>query len=67
MVNTDRLKGEIIARKLKQKDVYERIGLSKRQWELRMDSKKFDSDEIYKICEVLGNEVLPIFFETADT
>lgn len=63
MVDTDRLKGEIVARKLTQKDVYTQIGLTKRQWELRMNSKKFDSDDIYNLCKVLGDEVLPIFFK----
>lgn len=63
MVNTDRLKGEIVARKFTQKQVYEHIGLSKRQWNLRILEKKFNSDEIYKICEFVGNDILPIFFE----
>lgn len=63
MVNTDKLKGEIVSRKFTQKQVYERIGLTKRQWDLRMSSKRFDSEDIYKICEVLGKDLLPIFFE----
>ena len=62
MVNTDRLKGEITARKLTQKKVYESIGLTKRQWVNRMSTKRFSSDEIYKICKVVGEDILPVFF-----
>lgn len=67
MVNINRLKGEIIARGFTQKKLYESVGLTKRQWELRLASKKFDSDDIYNICEVLGQDVLPLFFEEKDT
>lgn len=63
MVNTNRLKGTIISLGLSQKNVYEAIGLTKRQWDIRMEKKQFSSDEIYKICEVIGNDNLPIFFE----
>lgn len=62
MVDTDRLIGEIRARKLTQKKVYEAIGLTKRQWTTRIANKRFDSDDIYKICLVVGNDIMPVFF-----
>lgn len=62
MVDTDRLIGEIRARKFTQKKVYETIGLTKRQWTTRISKKKFDSNDIYKICLLLGNDIMPVFF-----
>lgn len=63
MVNTIKLKGEIVSHGMTQKTVYESIGLSRRQWYNRMKAKKFSSDEIYGLCKLLGQEIMPIFFE----
>lgn len=63
MVNTEKLKDEIIAAGFTQKNVYEYIGLSRRQWAIRIKNKAFSSDEIYALINLLGRHLLPIFFE----
>lgn len=63
MVNVNRVKGEIKALGFTQKEVYEAIGLTRRQWNIRLEKKKFNSDEIYGICKFIGMDKLPIFFE----
>ena len=43
MVDVNKLKGLIVERGLTQTEVYNRMGLSKRQWQCRIEKKKFDS------------------------
>lgn len=66
MVDVNELKGAIVSRKKKQKDVYSQIGLTKRQWQIRTEKKVFSSDEIYGIVMCLGitdpEEIQKIFF-----
>lgn len=63
MVNTNELKAEIVRQGKTQKQVYEHLGLTKRQWMSRIEKKKFDSDEMYGISNylMLDNPML-IFF-----
>lgn len=67
MVDVKGLKGLIIAKGFKQKDIYERLGLTRRQWYLRLEAGKLDSDEMYEIKAILGDECIPIFFASQVT
>lgn len=63
MVDVLALKSEIVRANLTQKEVYEGIGLTKRQWEIRLLNKKFDTDEMYKLTNFLHlSNPIPIFF-----
>ena len=63
MVDVNKLKGLIVERGLTQTEVYSRIGLSKRQWQHRMENKKFDSNEIGSLIKLLDiDNPSPIFF-----
>lgn len=62
MVDVPGLKGLIASKNLKQKEVYEKIGMTRRQWCDRLQKRKFDSNEMYDIKNVLGDEVISIFF-----
>ena len=63
MVDVNKLKGLIVERGLTQTEVYGRIGLSKRQWQHRMENKKFDSNEMSALIKVLEiDNPSPIFF-----
>jgi len=63
MVDVNKLKGLIIERGLTQTEVYNMMGLSKRQWQGRMEKKKFDSDDMLKLISILEIEnPSPIFF-----
>lgn len=63
MVDVNKLKALIVERGFKQNEVYNRIGLSKRQWQHRMENKKFDSNEIASLIKVLDiDNPSPIFF-----
>lgn len=63
VVNVNELKAEIVRKGFTQKEVYEGIGLSKRQWEIRIEKKKFDSDDIFSLINFVGIEnPMPIFF-----
>lgn len=66
MVNVDLLKDTIIVSRHKTiKEVYEKMGLTKRKFELRMQKKVFDSNEIAQLIEILAlskDEVFAIFF-----
>lgn len=63
MVNVLELKAAILKAGLTQKEVYEGIGLTKRQWAIRCTKRKFDTDEMYKITNFVKLEnPVPIFF-----
>lgn len=63
MVDVNKLKGLIVERGMTQTEVMNRIGLSRRQWQLRMENKKFDSEEMKSLITVLDIEnPSPIFF-----
>lgn len=63
MVDTNKLKAVITEKGLTQTEVYDRMGLSKRQWQCRMEKKKFDSDDMMKLVTILEIEnPTPIFF-----
>ena len=63
MVDTNKLKGLIVERGLTQTEVYNRMGLSKRQWQGRIEKKKFDSDDMMQLISILEiDNPSPIFF-----
>lgn len=63
MVDTNKLKGLIVERGLTQTEVYSRMGLSKRQWQCRIEKKKFDSDDMMQLISILEiDNPSPIFF-----
>ena len=63
MVDTNKLKGAIVEKGLTQTEVYNRMGLTKRQWQGRMEKKKFDSEDMLKLVNILEiTDPMPIFF-----
>lgn len=63
MVDVCALKGEIVKAGYTQKQVYEDIGLTKRQWEFRCNNKTFDSNDIYNLISILKlSNPMSIFF-----
>lgn len=63
MVDTNELKAEIVRQGRTQKEVYEHLRLSKRQWNDRIAKKKFNSDEMYGITKYLSlDNPMLIFF-----
>lgn len=63
MVNTLELKAQIARKGKTYQEVYEALGISKRMWYDRISQKKFNSDEIYKLIDILEIEnPTPIFF-----
>lgn len=66
MVNVDLLKDTIIVSRHKTiQEVFTGMGLTKRQWFMRISKKVFDSDEIKKLIDILNltlEEVAAIFF-----
>lgn len=63
MVDVNKLKGLIVERGLTQTEVHNRMGLSKRQWQCRIEKKKFDSDDMMKLIIILEiSNPSPIFF-----
>lgn len=68
MIDTNALKGIIVSSGKTQKQVYEEMGMSKRQWENRMQNKKMDSNEILTLIDILNiTNPMPIFFAKIDT
>lgn len=71
VVDVDLLKGIITAKKLKQRDVYKSMNLTKRQWETRLKIRQFSSDEIAELIFILNinslEDVASIFFAPKDT
>lgn len=68
MIDTNALKGIIVSSGRTQKQVYETMGMSKRQWENRMQNKKMDSNEIQELIKILNiDNPMPIFFANIDT
>lgn len=63
MVNTLELKAQIARKGKTNQEVYEALGMSKRVWYDRIKNKKFNSDEMYKLIELLEiDNPAPIFF-----
>lgn len=63
MVNTLELKAVIVRKGMKQIEVAKKMGMSRKTWFDRMSKKKFDSDEMYKLIQILDIEnPTPIFF-----
>lgn len=63
MVDINKLKGRIKELGMTQKQVYETMGLSKKQWDDRMSKAKLNSDDIYSLIDILSiDEPIPIFF-----
>jgi predicted DNA-binding protein (MmcQ/YjbR family) len=53
MVNTLELKAQIARKGKTNQEVYEALGMSKRVWYDRIKNKRFNSDEMYKLIELL--------------
>lgn len=66
MVNVELLKDTIIVSRHKTiQEVYTQMGLTKRKWGIRIEKRKFDSDEIAALINILSltwEEVYAIFF-----
>lgn len=63
MVDINKLKATIVEKGLTQTEVHNRMGLTKRQWQCRMEKKKFDSDDMLKLVNILEiTDPVPIFF-----
>ena len=63
MVDINKLKAAVVATGMPYGEAAEKIGMSRKVWYDRMNSKKFDSDEMYKLIKVLGiTDPVPIFF-----
>ncbi len=63
MVDTLKIKALVVERGMKQIEVANKMGLSKKVWYDRMRKKKFDSDEMYNLIHILNIEdPTPIFF-----
>lgn len=63
MVDTLELKAQISRRGMTAKQVYSEMGMTKRVWYDKMQKKKFDSDEMYRLIKILNIEnPAPIFF-----
>lgn len=63
MVDTRKLKARIVEQGLTQKEVRTMMGLTKRQFEIRIEKKNFDAEEIYKLLDILEiDDPKPIFF-----
>lgn len=63
MVNINELKACIARAGKTTEETYEAIGLTKRQWYSRLENAKFDTDEMYELCDFLNIEnPMPVFF-----
>lgn len=63
MVNINKLKAAVVSKGMTYTETAEKIGMSRKTWYDRMSSKKFDSEEIYKLIKVLDiKDPMPIFF-----
>lgn len=63
MVDTNKLRGCIVANGKTQEEVAKYIGIAPKTFSLRMKKKVFGSDEIEKMIELLKIEdPMPIFF-----
>jgi len=63
MVDILKLKAAVVEKGMTYQDVASKIGMSRKTWYDRMASKKFDSDEMYKLIHVLDiTDPAAIFF-----
>ena len=63
MVDTNKLRGCIVANGKTQEEVARSIGITPKTFSLRMKKKVFGSDEIEKMIEILNiDDPMPIFF-----
>lgn len=63
MVDTNKLRGCIVANGLTQEEIAKDIGIAPKTFSLRMKKGVFGSDEIEKMIEILKiDDPMPIFF-----
>ena len=63
MVDVQKLKAAVVAKGMTYGETAERIGMSRKTWYDRMNSRKFDSDEMYRLIKVLDiTDPAAIFF-----
>ncbi len=56
MVDVNKLKAAVVEKGLGYGEVAEKIGMSRKTWYDRIASKKFNSDEMYRLIKVLDIE-----------
>ena len=54
VINVNRLKGEIVAKGMTQKQVADAIGISDRAFRARLKNGRFNTNQIEKIAIILG-------------
>ena len=55
MINVNLLKGKIVAAGYNQRGLAEKVGMSANSLNAKINGKKkFDTDEVFKICEALN-------------
>lgn len=63
MVDTNKLRGCIVANGKTQEEVAKSIGMTPKTFSLRMKARVFKSDEIDKMIELLDiDDPMPVFF-----
>lgn len=63
MVNVQKLKAAIVEKGFTYGEVAEALGMSRKVWADRMNSRKFNSDEMYKLIKKLDiTDPMSIFF-----
>lgn len=68
MVDTNKLRGCIVANGKTQEEVAKSIGMSAKTFSLKMKKRVFGSDEIEKMIDLLNiDDPLPIFFAKSVT
>lgn len=68
MVDTNKLRGCIVANGLTQEEVAKEIGIAPKTFSLKMKKKVFGSDEIEKMINLLEiDDPMPIFFAKSVT
>lgn len=63
MVDIQKLKAAVVAKGMTYGEAAEKIGISRKTWYDRMNAKKFDSDEMYRLIKVLEiSDPAAVFF-----
>lgn len=65
MVDVNRLKGELVAKEFTQAEIAEKIGITSKTFGIRLKQKRFYTDEIDTMIEVLKldyDDAAKIFF-----
>lgn len=66
MVNVDKLRGVFAENRKSQADIARMLGMTERNFYIKMKRKIFDSDEIYQMCQYLNisdEDMVAIFFD----